>query len=207
MWAEVRGASLRSHEVDAGKPGTADEGADAGAAAGLASVNERIITKKKNSMALFFFFSQASVRKYSGNEKAAERSRGNFRRDGSRESRCHRSHRNPRTQLPKSFFSFAFFVGLCKVRVLSPLLFTVNDKTTVKKYKKKSVNESFGAYAVLFLFFLFLSAAKRRKKRITYFFVLSACLMEPSDVCVCVCAFVFHQRSLLAYCVFQEHLD
>ena len=142
MWAEVRGASLRSHEVDAGKPGTADEGADAGAAAGLASVNERIITKKKlynsfffslvRSCAFFFFFSQASVRKYSGNEKAAERSRGNFRRDGSRESRCHRSHRNPRTQLPKSFFSFAFFVGLCKVRVLSPLLFTVNDKTTVK---------------------------------------------------------------------------
>lgn len=184
MWAEVRGASLRSHEVDAGKPGTADEGADAGAAAGLASVNERIITKKKNSMALFFFFSQASVRKYSGNEKAAERSRGNFRRDGSRENRCHRSHRNPRTQLPKSSFFFAVFVGLCKVRVLSPLLFTVNDKTTVK-IKIKSVNESFGAYAVLFLFF-FLSAAKRRKKRITYFFVLSACLMEPSDVCVCV---------------------
>lgn len=48
------------------------------------------------------------------------------------------------------FFFFALFVWLCKVRVLSLLLFTVNDKTTVKK---KSVNEAFGAYAVLFFFF------------------------------------------------------
>ena len=53
---------------------------------------------------------------------------------------------------------------------------------------------------MLFLFFLFLSAAKRRKKRITYFFVLSACLMEPSDVCVCVRLFSTNGHFWLTVC-------